>query len=305
MSYEILFMGTPEFSVPILKSLNSKHKILSVYTQPPKKKARGQKILKSPVHLEAEKLKIPVRFPQSLDNDIEFKFIEESNVKIVIVVAYGQIIPERLLKIKNLIFLNIHASLLPRWRGAAPIQRSIMEMDTKTGISIMKIVQKLDAGPYMMQKSVGIKTTDNFLSLSKKLSEIGSNLILEALNIFEKNETKFKDQDNKLATYAKKITKKEAEIDWNDTAKKLIAKINGLNPYPGAWFMHKESRIKIIEAEVSNFKGKKGEVLTNNLVVGCQNKSIKINLLQREGKKVLDTKSFLAGYKINKGELLS
>ncbi len=305
MSYEILFMGTPEFSVPILKSLNSKHKILSVYTQPPKKKARGQKILKSAVHLEADKLKIPVRSPQNLDNDIEFKFIKESNVKLVIVVAYGQIIPERLLKIKNLIFLNIHASLLPRWRGAAPIQRSIMAMDTETGISIMKIVQKLDTGPYMMQKSVTINKTDNFLSLSKKLSEIGSNLILEALNIFEKNETKFVDQDNKSATYAKKITKEEAEIDWNNTAQQLIAKINGLNPYPGAWFMHKDSRIKIFEAEISKIRGNKGEVLTNDLVVGCQNNSIKINLLQKEGKKVLDSKSFLAGYKINKGELLS
>ena len=304
MAYEILFMGTPEFSVPVLKSLKSKHKIIAVFTQPPNRKARGQKISKSPVHLEAEKLKIPVRSPQNLDNDTEFKFFEESKVKFVIVVAYGQIIPERLLNIKNLVFLNIHASLLPRWRGAAPIQRSIMEMDKQTGISIMKVVQKLDAGPYMMQKSVSINTRDNYLSLSKKLSEIGSKLILEALISFEKNETKFVDQDDKLATYAKKITKKEAKINWNDTAQKLIAKINGLSPYPGAWFMHKNSRIKIIEAEASSIQGNKGEVLTNDLVIGCQKNSIKINLLQKEGKKALDTNSFLAGYKINKGELL-
>ena len=304
MAYEILFMGTPEFSVPVLKSLKSKHKIIAVFTQPPNRKARGQKISKSPVHLEAEKLKIPVRSPQNLDNDTEFKFFEESKVKFVIVVAYGQIIPERLLNIKNLVFLNIHASLLPRWRGAAPIQRSIMEMDKQTGISIMKVVQKLDAGPYMMQKSVSINTRDNYLSLSKKLSEIGSKLILEALKSFEKNETKFVDQDDKLATYAKKITKKEAKINWNDTAQKLIAKINGLSPYPGAWFMHKNSRIKIIEAEASSIQGNKGEVLTNDLVIGCQKNSIKINLLQKEGKKALDTNSFLAGYKINKGELL-
>ena len=304
MAYEILFMGTPEFSVPILKSLNSKHKILSVFTQPPKKKSRGQKIEKSPIHLEAEKLKIPVRFPKNLDNFTEFKFFEESRVKFVIVVAYGQIIPERFLKIKNLVFLNIHASLLPRWRGAAPIQRAIMEMDQQTGISIMKIVQKLDAGPYMMQKSVSINIKDNYLSLTKKLSEIGSKLILEALKLFEKNETKFVDQDDNLATYAKKITKKEAKINWNDTAQKLIAKINGLSPYPGAWFMHKDSRIKIIEAEASSMQGTKGEVLTNDLVIGCHKNSIKINLLQKEGKKTLNTKSFLAGYKINKGELL-
>ena len=290
MAYEILFMGTPEFSVPVLKSLKSKHKIKAVYTQPPKKKSRGQKISKSPVHLEAEKLKIPVRSPQNLNNDTEFKFFEESRVKFVIVVAYGQIIPERFLKIKNLVFLNIHASLLPRWRGAAPIQRAIMEMDQQTGISIMKIVQKLDAGPYMMQKSVSINIKDNYLSLTKKLSEIGSKLILEALKLFEKNETKFVDQDDNLATYAKKITKKEAKINWNDTAQKLIAKINGLSPYPGAWFMHKDSRIKIIEAEASSMQGTKGEVLTNDLVIGCHKNSIQINLLRKEGKKTLNTK---------------
>ena len=132
MSYEILFMGTPEFSVPILKSLNSKHKILSVYTQPPKKKSRGQKILKSPIHLESERLNLPVRFPENLNNEEDFKFIRDSNVRFVIVVAYGQIIPEKFLNIKNLIFLNIHASLLPKWRGAAPIQRSIIEMEDHT-----------------------------------------------------------------------------------------------------------------------------------------------------------------------------
>ena len=164
MAYEILFMGTPEFSVPILKCLNSKHKILSVYTQPPKKKFRGQKIVKSPIHLESEKLKLPIRFPENLNNNEEYKFIKESKAKFVIVVAYGQIIPENFLNTKNLIFLNIHASLLPRWRGAAPIQRSIIEMDKETGITIMKIIPKLDAGPYILQKKIVINDNDNFAS---------------------------------------------------------------------------------------------------------------------------------------------
>ena len=185
MAYEILFMGTPEFSVPILKSLNSKHKILSVFTQPPKKKSRGQKILKSPIHLQAEILNLPVRFPENLNNEFDYRFIRESKVKFVIVVAYGQIIPEKFLNIKNLIFLNIHASLLPKWRGAAPIQRSIMEMDKETGISIMKIIPKLDSGPLMLQKSISIEEKDNFKSLSNKLSELSSNLILDALSKFE------------------------------------------------------------------------------------------------------------------------
>ena len=305
MAYEILFMGTPEFSVPILKSLNSNHKVLSVFTQPPQKKFRGQKIVKSPIHIEAEKLKLPVRTPINLDNMSDYEFIKKSNVKFVIVVAYGQMIPENLLNIKDLTFLNIHASLLPRWRGAAPIQRSIMEMDKKTGITIMKIVRKLDAGPYMLQKSISIETKDNFLSLSKKLSKISADLILDALSSFNKKDIIFKEQNEKFVTYAKKISKKESEIDWSQPAQKLIAKIKGLNPNPGVWFKHKGTRIKIIEAEISDFQGLQGEVLTNDLTVGCQDKAIKINLLQKEGKKVLNTKSFLAGYRISKGEVLT
>ena len=254
--------------------------------------------------MEAENLNLPVRYPKYLDNESEFKFIKDSNVNFVIVVAYGQIIPNKFLNIKNLIFLNVHASLLPKWRGAAPIQRSIMEMEEETGISIMKIVPKLDAGPYMIQQSLNINSNDNFLSLSKKLSEIGAKLIVKALSLIEEKKMIFTDQIEKHATYAKKISKSESEIDWNETAQKLIAKINGLNPYPGVWFKHKGNRIKILEAEISENLGKNGQVITDDLVVGCLDKSVKINLLQKEGKKVLNTKSFLAGYKIVKGDML-
>tara|TARA_Y200000002_G_scaffold281727_1_gene235778 strand:+ start:180 stop:1097 length:918 start_codon:yes stop_codon:yes gene_type:complete len=304
MTSKIIFMGTPEFSIPALQSLNLKHKIKSVYTQPPKKKSRGQKIIKSPIHIEAEKLKIPVRFPKNFNNDSDYEFIKSTDVNFVIVVAYGQIIPEKFLNIKNLIFLNIHASLLPRWRGAAPIQRSIMEMDKETGISIMKIIPKLDAGPYILQKRTNINPKDNYLSLSKKLSKIGAELILESISLFEKNKIKFKDQQDKFVTYAKKISKEESEVNWNENAEKLIAKINGLNPYPGAWFNHNGKRIKILEAQLSDNQGKAGEVLTDDLVIGCKDKAIKINLIQKEGKVVLDTKRFLTGYKIVKGEML-
>ena len=304
MALKIIFMGTPEFSIPSLRLLNSNHDVLCVYTQPPKKKSRGQKIYKSPIHLEAENLNLSVRCPENLNNESDYKFIKESNVNFVIVVAYGQIIPKKFLGIKNLIFLNIHASLLPRWRGAAPIQRSIMEMDKESGISIMKIVPKLDAGPYMIQQKVNINSKDNFLSLSKKLSETGAKLIIEALSLIKRKEIIFKEQNEKKVTYAKKISKSESEINWNETAKKIIAKINGLNPYPGVWFKHNGNRIKILEAEISEHLGKKGEVITNDLVVGCQDKSIKINSLQKEGKTVLNAKSFLAGYKIIKGDIL-
>ena len=297
-------MGTPEFSIPTLQLLNLKHKIKSVYTQPPKKKSRGQKIIKSPIHIEAEKLKIPVRSPENLNNESDYEFLKNSNVNFVIVVAYGQIIPEKFLNIKNLIFLNVHASLLPRWRGAAPIQRSIMEMDKETGISIMKIIPKLDAGPYVVQKSTNINPKDNYLSLSKRLSKIGAESIVETISLFEKNIAKFTDQEDKFVTYAKKISKKESEINWDENAQKIIANINGLSPYPGAWFKHKGLRIKILEAELSDNHGKIGEVLTDDLVIGCNDKAIRINLIQKEGKVVLDVKNFLAGHKIVKGEIL-
>ena len=305
MAYRILFMGTPDFSVPILRALNLKHTIVSIFTQPPKKKSRGQKLIKSPVHLEAEKLNIPIRFPINLNNDLEFNFIKEINAQFVIVVAYGQIIPKKILDIKNKTFLNIHASLLPKWRGAAPIQRSIMEMDKETGLSIMKIVPELDSGPFMLQKKISINKNDNYNLLSKKLSSLGSELILDALKMFEKNKVKFTNQDKELATYAKKIDKKESKINWNQDSKKIIAMINGLNPSPGAWFKHKGNRIKIRQAiEVKN-EGKPGCVLTDNLIIGCKKNSIKIELLQKEGKTVLNTKDFLSGYKISLGEILN
>ena len=222
----------------------------------------------------------------------------------MVVVAYGQIIPEKILNISNIVFLNIHASLLPRWRGAAPIQRSIIEMDKITGISIMKIIPKLDAGPCMMQEQVNIEKEDNFLSLSKKLSILGSKLIIKSLGKLKKEKVNFVTQDEKKATYAKKIEKKESEINWNIPAKKLIAIINGLNPFPGVWFNHLKTRIKIIQAIEVNQTGRAGEVLDANLTIGCKENAIKILSIQKEGRNVLNTKSFLAGYKIKKGETL-
>ena len=306
MSNKIIFMGTPTFSVPILRSLyESNFNIEAVYTQPPKKKSRGQKIEKSPVHLESIKLNIPVRYPEKLNNEIDFNFIKNSIVKYVIVVAYGQIIPDKILNIPNTIFLNIHASLLPRWRGAAPIQRAIIEMDKETGVSIMKIASKLDAGPYMMQEATKIETKDSFMSLSKKLSTLGSKLILNSLDLLKNKKENFIKQDDEKVTYAKKIEKNESEINWNIPAKNLIAKINGLSPFPGVWFKHKNKGFKIIEAIEINKSGKEGEILDKDLTIGCSRNSIKIILIQKEGKKILNVKDFLAGYKIKKGDVLS
>ena len=303
MPLKILFMGTPKFAVPILKSLsNSSHKILSVYTQPPKKKLRGLKIIESPIHTLSKQLKYTVKCPEDLSNNAEYDYIKELSPDVVVVVAYGKIIPKKILDISNITFLNIHASLLPKWRGAAPIQRSIMQMDKETGITIMKIIPKLDSGPYMMQEKIKIETNYNYEDLSEKLSYIGAKLIIKSLKLIEDKKANFKEQDEGKVSYAKKIEKKESEIKWNIPAKKLIAKINGLSPFPGAWFKHKQNRLKIIKAEESHLSGQEGEVIDSDLTVGCSENSIKVLKIQKEGKQSLDTKSFLSGYKIKKGE---
>jgi methionyl-tRNA formyltransferase len=306
MSLKILFMGTPEFSVPILKSIyKTKHKILTVYTQPPTKKLRGQKIVESPVHKVAKELKINTRYPSNINLNEELNFIKNLNPDIVIVAAYGQIISEKLLKILENNFINVHASLLPRWRGAAPIQRSIMEMDEVTGVTIMKIVTKLDAGPYALQKKVKIEESTTQEELSKRLSEVGAKLIVEFLDMFESRNINFKDQDQSKVTYAKKILKTESEIKWNIPAKNLSAKINGLSPFPGAWFRFKKDRIKILKAKEVELNGKIGEVLNDDLTVGCLKNAIKILRLQKEGRKAISNEQFLAGNSIKKGEFLN
>tara|TARA_B100000212_G_scaffold327036_1_gene290005 strand:- start:105 stop:1022 length:918 start_codon:yes stop_codon:yes gene_type:complete len=305
MALKIIFMGTPSFAVPILESiLNSQHHILAVYTQNPKKGDRGQKIKISPIHYFAKEKKIAVRSPQNLDKE-EMMFIQKLNPDIIVVVAYGKIIPPEYLKIKNIKFINIHASLLPKWRGAAPIQRSLMEMDEETGISIMKIIPKLDSGPFLLQEKIQIKKSDNYDSLSAKLANLGSRLIIKSLNLIETNNFKLIDQDETKATYARKIDKKESKIDWNTPAKKLIAKINGLSPFPGAWFEHKKKRIKILEALEVDQTGETGEILDDNLTIACKEKAIQVLSVQKEGKKILKTKEFLSGYLVRKGEKLT
>ena len=305
MALKIIFMGTPSFAVPILESiLNSQHHILAVYTQNPKKGDRGQKIKISPIHYFAKEKKIAVRSPQNLDKE-EMIFIQKLNPDIIVVVAYGKIIPQEYLKIKNIKFINIHASLLPKWRGAAPIQRSLMEMDEETGISIMKIIPKLDSGPFLLQEKIQIKKSDNYDSLSTKLANLGSRLIIKSLNLIETNNFKLIDQDETKATYARKIDKKESKIDWNTPAKKLIAKINGLSPFPGAWFEHKKKRIKILEALEVDQTGETGEILDDNLTIACKEKAIQVLSVQKEGKKILKTKEFLSGYLVRKGEKLT
>tara|TARA_B100001741_G_scaffold259901_1_gene223497 strand:+ start:82 stop:1005 length:924 start_codon:yes stop_codon:yes gene_type:complete len=303
MYKKIVFMGTSYFAVPILKSLyQNGYPITVVYTQPPKKSKRGQKLNKSPINLFSENIRLDVRTPQSLKyNDQEELYLNKLKPDLIVVVSYGQIIPKNLLKIPKYGFLNIHASLLPRWRGAAPIQRSIMNLDKETGISIMKINENLDEGPVCKKYSLEISEKMNSEELSEKLSLLASEKILDILdNIYEEN-IKFVDQDHSRATYAKKIQKFEGKIDWNEKADKIIGKINGLYPYPGAFFTFNGERYKILKAEKSYTNGVAGNITSEDFEICCGEGSIKVLIIQREGKRAQQIKEFLLGSQIKKG----
>ncbi len=300
-------MGTPEFSVPILKSLyQNGYPVSTVYTQAPTKSSRGQKITKSPVHKISELLNIEVRTPKILKNNkIEYEYLKKLEADIAIVVAYGQIIPENFLNLTKKGFINIHGSLLPKYRGAAPIQRSIMNLEKKSGISIMKIINKLDAGPVCNKYEIEIKSNYNSEILSEKLSSLASEKILENIDNISEDKAQFHEQDHDKASYAKKIDKAESKINWNLSADLILGKINGLYPNPGAFFFFNSVRYKIIEAEVSDTSGAVGFVLDDFLKIGCQTKSINITKIQREGKNPQKTREFMLGSMIKKGSDLN
>ena len=305
MPYKIIFMGTPQFSVPVLEAIaKSSYKISCVYTQPPKKSKRGQKLNASPVQISAENLKLSTRNPNNLNTDEEFNFFKKVNPDIVVVVAYGQLISKKFLEIPREGFINIHASLLPKWRGAAPIQRAIINLDKQTGLSIMKITEELDSGPVMKKIEVDISSSDTSATISEKLSKIGSKHIVAALDDIFNKKNKFIEQDHNNANYAKKIKKSEGKINWEEDAKNIIAKINGLNPDPGAWFEYKKIRYKIWKASMFDKKGPVGIILDKNFIIGCKDKSIKIIEIQREGKNKLLLENFLLGMNFKIGDLI-
>ena len=304
MLKKIVFMGTSVFAVKILKSLyQNGYPIATVYTQAPKKSNRGMRVTKSPVHSISETLSLEVRTPVTLkNNQEEYEYLKNIDADMCLVIAYGQIIPESFLNLTKKGFINIHASLLPKYRGAAPIQRAIMNLEKKTGISVMKINSQLDEGPVCKSYEIDINEKDSSDDLSEKLSDLAVEKILDDIDDILDGKAKFKDQDHSKATYAKKINKKESSIDWNTPAKSVIAKINGLN---GAHFIFQGARYKILKAELNNLSGKPGEIIGDSLEIACKEKSIKVMMIQREGKKPQKTAEFLLGSQIKKGLFLS
>ena len=304
MLKKIIFMGTSNFAVPILKSLyKNGYPISVVYTQPPRKSHRGHKINKSPVQSLSETLNIEFRTPLSLKNNIEEKkFLQNLNADLAIVVAYGQILETEILSLTKKGFINIHASLLPKWRGAAPIQRSIMNLDKQTGLSIMKITEKLDTGPVCNSYTLDLLENENTESLSNRLSLLAAEKILNDIDAILEDKAVFNNQDDSNATYANKILKSEGKIDWSEPSKKIIGKINGL--YPNCFFIYKGERYKVLKAEPSNKIGIVGNILSNNLEIGCKEGSIKILEIQKEGKRSQKINEFILGSQIKKGSNL-
>ena len=300
-------MGTPMFAVPILKSLyQNGYPISEVYTQPPQKSKRGQRINKSPIQGIAETLNIEFRTPKYLkDNKEEYEYFKGIDADLAIVVAYGQIIPKEFLNLTKKGFINIHASLLPKWRGAAPIQRSIMNLDKETGVSVMRIAEELDTGPVCNTYKIDLENNLNASDIADKLSLIAAEKILDNIDDILKDKAKFIEQDHSKATYASKIKKEEGKINWNENAKNIIGKINGLYPVPGAFFIFKGQRYKILKAEIGIGSGNPGEIISDYLEVACgDNKSIKIKELQREGKKPQNISEFKLGSQIKKGSMI-
>lgn len=304
---KIGFFGTPNFSLNILKRLkNSDIEIKYVVTQPPSSSGRGQRDNLSVVHKWSKLNSYRVFCPKKVGDKKFISIIKNIEVDIIIVVAYGQIINNEILEYPKVMSINVHASLLPRWRGAAPIQRAIQHGDFFSGISIMKMVQKLDAGPVLAKKKINILDSDNSKTLHDKLAVLGGELLLEVLVRIKKGKYTLINQTENKVTYARKIQKKEAKIDWGMNADEINRLIRAFNPYPGAWtnmIQEKEYRIKILESEViDNFdeisENEATGYCTSSLVVKCGYKFLKILKIQKEGKRVMTNVEFVNGYKI-------
>ena len=297
----VIFMGTPDFSVPVLKALMSKHEVVCVYTQPPRPAGRGQKLTPSAVQKEAEANGIMVRYPVSLKSETEQKLFEMLNADVAVVCAYGLILPNAILSAPKLGCINVHASLLPRWRGAAPIQRAIMAGDKQSGVTIMQMEAGLDTGDMLLSESTPITEHTTAGQLHDKLSEIGAGLILKVL---DKVPTAVP-QPFEGVTYAHKITKEDCLIDWTKTADVVSAQIRGLSPFPKAYFNYNGESIKVLQATVMPVLTKEpvGTVLNDDLSVACGlGTVVRLEQLQRAGKGVVERADFLRGFPIKAGE---
>jgi len=312
MTLRLAFIGTPDFAVPVLAALlDAGHEVAAVYSQPPRKAGRGMAEQPSPVHRFAQAHRLAVRTPASLKSEEEQKAFADLGLDVAVVVAYGLILPKPVLAAPRLGCLNLHASLLPRWRGAAPIQRAIMAGDAETGVMVMRMEEGLDTGPVLLAEHVGIGAQATAGSLHDELSHIGASLMVRALAALERGALRATPQPEEGVTYAKKIGKDEARIDWSRDAAALDGYIRGLTPFPGAFFEierdGKPVRVKVLRAEPVEGKGKPGEVLSleDGIAIACGVGALKISELQRAGKGPTRAQDFLRGFALRVGERLA
>ena len=294
----IIFMGTPEFAVPTLQALNERHEIVCVYTRAPKEAGRGKELQKTPVHLWAEARGIEVRTPKSLRNIDEQTKFADLKADISVVAAYGLILPKEIIEACPRGCLNVHGSLLPRWRGAAPMQRAIETGDDKTGITIMEVVEALDAGTMYKKGEIVIDQDMTVGILHDKMAEMGAGLMLEVLDNLDN--IKPEPQDESLVTYAAKIDKEESKLDFNNKADVLERKIRAFNPYPATYFEYNDERFKLLKCKVvDNDKAlKEGELWQDDkhLIIGCKDKALEVLQIQRQGKKAMSIEELLRGF---------
>ncbi len=298
----VIFMGTPEFSVPVLDALVAAgHEVLAVYTQPPRPAGRGKKEHPTAVDARAEELGLPVRHPIRLKGPEEQAEFAALKADVAVVVAYGLILPQAVLDAPERGCLNIHASLLPRWRGAAPIQRAIMAGDAETGVCVMQMEAGLDTGPVLLRRTLAIAPDDTAATLHDALSVLGAEAIVEALAQLDSLTPVPQPEDG--VTYAEKIDKSEAKVDWTAPAPHIDRMIRGLSPFPGAWTMANGKRLKLLQSRVVEGSGAPGTVL-DGLTIACGDGAVDILRVQPEGKGAMDTKDWLLGARIAPGTCL-
>ncbi len=310
MSLRIIFMGTPDFSVPVLRALHDAgHEIVAVYSQPPRKAGRrGLEITPSPVHKAADELGIEVRTPVSLKKEAEQLAFSALKADVAVVVAYGLLLPKAILDAPRLGCFNGHASALPRWRGAAPIQRAIMAGDTQTAMMIMKMDEGLDTGPVAMSHSIAIPATMTAGELHDRLAEAGAALMVKAMAALKAGSLTLTPQPDEGVTYAKKIEKAETRIDWARPAEDVHNAVRGLSPFPGAWcemeLGGKVERVKVLASEQANGEGAPGTVLDDKLAIACGSGAVRLTRLQKAGGKAMDGPEFLRGNSVPAGTVL-
>jgi len=309
MTLRLAFMGTPDFAAASLAEIAAAgHDIVRVYTQPPRRRGRGKTEQKTPVHVLAETLGLDVQTPETFrDPDVIADFAR-LDLDLAAVVAYGQILPQAALDAPRLGCLNLHGSLLPRWRGAAPIQRAIMAGDDRTGVQIMQMEAGLDTGPILLSETVGISPNDTAGSLHDRLMSTGAQMWPRALAALERGSLESVTQDEDGATYARKISAGEARIDWSRPAIEVANHIRGLSPFPGAWFEWPNAksgmRVKVHFASPESGSGAPGTVLDDDLLIACADGSVRLTRLQREGKSAMNAADFLRGYSLPAGTVL-